>query len=163
MSKKLTFGKLAGIIFCILAAAGTIVLLWANAYYSGQMKVIDKYHTALARNDFEGVKNCFGEEMQEIFTEEMFLAFQFELYVKLGYENDNEMLVRFLSRNLQDDEDVLAKKDIHTKVKFVSREKSYDCYMVYYDLTVYNDEEHKEFDSQIMPLKREGGKWVIDI
>lgn len=160
MSKKLTVGKILGIIFCVLAAAGTVLLLLVNGYFSGQMKLIDKYYTALERNDFEGFKNCFGEEMQE-FTEDMFLACQFELYVQLGYENDNEMLVRFLSRNLQDDEDVLAKKVIHTKVKFVSREKSYDCYMVHYDLTIYNDEEHKEFDGQFMPLKRERGKWVI--
>lgn len=159
MNKKLTFGKLLGIIFCIIAAACTVVLLFANAYFGGQMKLIDKFYTALERDDFEGVKTCFGEEI----TEQMFLALRFELYVNLGYENDNETLAHFLSPNLQDDEDALAEKDIHTKVKFVSREKFYDCYMVYYDLTIYNDEEQKEFDSRHMPLKREGGKWVIDL
>ena len=45
MSKKLTFGKLAGTIFCIIATAAAVVLMFANAYYGGQMKLIDKCFT----------------------------------------------------------------------------------------------------------------------
>ncbi|MDE6710093.1 MAG: glycoside hydrolase family 127 protein [Oscillospiraceae bacterium] len=161
MSKKLTVGKLLGIIFCILAAAGAVVLLWANAYFGGQMKLIDKYYTALARNDFEGFKTCLGEEMREIIDEEMFFVERNGLYVNLyGYKDANEMVVHSLLLSLQDDEDVPVEKDIHTEVKFVSREKFYDEYIVYFDLTVYNDEEHKETQSSL-PLIRNGGKWVI--
>ena len=164
MSKKLTVGKLLGIIFCVLAAAGIIALLCVNAYFSGQMKVIDKYYTSLSRNDFEEFKTCLGEEMREIIDEEVFFVERSGLYVNLyGYKDANEMVVHSLLLSLQDDEDVPVEKDIHTEVKFVSREKFYDCYKVYFDLTIYNDEEQKEFDSYNMPLKREGGKWVIGL
>ena len=145
MSKKLTFGKLAGIIFCILAAAGTIVLLWANAYFSGQMKVIDKFFTAIERDDINSFKSCFAEDIRNDLTEEHF-----------------SILKNTISQNtistLQDNEKV------HAKVEFVDRLKiENNSYSVTFDLTIYNDEECKEFDSLLMPLKREGGKWVIDL
>lgn len=133
MSKKLTFGKLAGIIFCILAAAGTVVLLWANAYFGGQMKLIDKYYTALVRDDFEGYKACFADYLQEEITEEWFA------------KDKNEILI------LQDNEKV------HAKAEFVGRER----YYVIYDLTVYNDSESVKLIRCDLPFMRENGKWVI--
>lgn len=136
MSKKLTFGKLLGIIFCILAAAGTIVLLWANAYFSGQMKLIDKLYTAVERDDFEGYKACWA--YPEACTEEEFS------------EAKKEILI------LQDNEKV------HVKAKLTAREQFYlkGQYALYYDLTVYNDEEHKETQSSALVI-RYGGKWLI--
>lgn len=139
MSKKLTVGKLLGIIFCILAAAGTVVLLFVNAYFGGQMKVIDKFFTALERNDINSFKSCFEEAVRGEITEEDLSGFR------------NIILV------LQDNE------NIHTKVEFVDRKKVENTHIVNFKLTVYNDEEHKEFDSAPMPLKRERGKWVIDL
>lgn len=133
MNKKLTLGKLFGIIFCILAAAGTAVLLWENIYYGGQMKLVDKYYTALERDDFEGYKACFAEYLQEKITEEKFA------------ESKNEILI------LQDNEDVNA------KTKFVRRER----YYVIYNLTVYNDSENVKMVDCRLPLNRENGKWVI--
>lgn len=133
MSKKLTVGKLLGIIFCIIAAAGTVVLLWKNMYWGGQMKLIDKYYTALERDDFEGYKACFADYLQEIITEER-LA-----------EDKNEILI------LQDNEEVRA------KAEFVGRER----YYVLYDLTIYNDSESVKIVDCDLSLTRENGKWVI--
>lgn len=145
MNKKLTVGKLLGIIFCVLAAVGTVVLLFVNAYFGGQMKVIDKFFTALERDDINSFKSCFAEDIRNDITEEHFSIFK------------NTISKNTIS-TLQDDE------KIHTKVEFVDRLKiENNSYSVKFDLTVYNDEEHKEFDSQLMPLKREGGKWVIDL
>ena len=145
MSKKLTFGKLAGIIFCILAAAVTVVLLWANAYFGGQIKVIDKFFTALERDDINGFKACFSEDIRNDITEEHFSILK------------NNFSQNIIS-TLQDNEKV------HAKVEFVDRLKiENNSYSVTFDLTIYNDEECKEFDDESMPLKRERGKWVIDI
>ena len=136
MSKKLTVGKLLGIVFCILAAACTVVLLCVNAYFGGQMKVIDKYYTALVREDFEGYKACFSYAV----TEEEFAK-------------DREKILI-----LQDNE------KNHAKAEFVQRVRHYapgdEYYAVYYDLTVYNDNEHSETQSAAR-IVRDGGKWVI--
>ena len=145
MSKKLTFGKLAGIIFCILAAAGTVVLLCVNAYFSGQMKLIDKFFTAIERDDINGFKACFAEDIRNDLTEEHFSILKNTI-------SQNTILT------LQDNE------NNHAKVEFVDRRKiENNSYSVTFDLTIYNDEEQKEFDDESMPLKRERGKWVIDL
>ncbi len=133
MSKKITIGKLFGIIFCILAAAATVVLLWANIYFGGQMKLIDKYYTALERDDFDGYKACLAEYLQENVTEEWFA------------DAKNEILI------LQDNEEVRA------KAEFVGRER----YYVLYDLTIYNDSESVKIVDCDLSLTRENGKWVI--
>ena len=138
MSKKLTFGKLAGIIFCILAAAGTVVLLCLNIYFGGQMKLIDKCFTAIERDDYEGFKSCFLADDRESITEEYFSL-------------SEEILSVF-----QDNEDNKA------EVKFVSREKSDEnLYFVTFNLTVYNDNEHQEIENSSLALAREKGKWVL--
>ena len=137
MSKKLTFGKLAGIIFCILAASGTIVLLWANAYFGGQMKLIDKLYTAIERDDFEGYKECFHEDVS-------FITYEDFLFVKdsISVLQDNEKL--------------------HVKVEFVDRQKyRYNAYDVTFNLTIYNDEEYKALENIRTLMMRDGGKWVI--
>ena len=139
MSKKMTFGKLAGIIFCILAAACTVVLLCVNVYFGGQMKLIDKVYTALERDDFDSYKECFWDEIKNYITyEDSFL------YVKdsISILQDNEKL--------------------HTKLEFVDRQKyTNDSYDVTFNLTIYNDEEHVELENQIMTMRRDKGKWVI--
>ncbi|MCM1023691.1 MAG: hypothetical protein NC395_06490 [Prevotella sp.] len=136
MDKKLTTGKLFGIIFCILAAVGTAVLLWANIYFGGQMKLADKYYTALARDDFEGYKACFNYAV----TEEEFAK-------------DREKILI-----LQDNE------KIHAKLKFVQRVRHYapgdEYYAVYCDLTLYNDAESGKKDA-VVCLCRRNGKWVV--
>ncbi|MCM1023690.1 MAG: hypothetical protein NC395_06485 [Prevotella sp.] len=139
MNKKLTVGKLFGIIFCILAAAGTAVLLWANIYFGGQMKLIDKLYTALERDDINGFKACFAEDI----SEEHFSEFKNAISI------------------LQDNE------ELHAKVKFIYRVSLSsnlisNSYYVVYSVTIYNDEEHKEIKEQLFPMKREGGKWVLD-
>lgn len=133
MSKKMTFGKLLGIIFCVLASVGTVVLLFVNAYFGGQMKLIDKYYTALERDDFDGYKACLAEYLQEDVTEEWFA------------ESKKQILI------LQDNEKV------HAKAEFAGRER----YYVIYDLTVYNDSESVKLIRLDLPLIRENGKWYI--
>ncbi|MCM1329763.1 MAG: hypothetical protein NC253_10030 [Ruminococcus sp.] len=137
MNKKLTVGKLFGIIFCILAAAGTAYLIYMNIYFGGQMKLVDKYYTALERDDFEGYKACFAEYLQEKITEEKFA------------ESKNEILI------LQDNEDVNAKTDFDKREKYNS-----NIHIVYYNLTVYNDDESAK-RSGSLPMERENGKWVL--
>lgn len=137
MSKKLTFGKLLGIIFCILAATGTVVLLCLNIYFGGQMKLIDKFYTAIERDDFDGYKECFHEDMAYITYEDF-------LFVKdaISILQDNEKL--------------------HVKVEFVDRQKyRYNAYHVTFNLTIYNDEEHKVLENIRTLMMRDGGKWVI--
>ncbi len=138
MSKKLTFGKLAGIIFCILAAACTVILLCVNIYFGGQMKLIDKCFTAIERDDYEGFKACYSADDRESITEEYFSM-------------SKDILAVF-----QNNEDNRA------SVSFVSREKTDEgCYWVTFDLTVYNDSEHQKLENTSVYLLREKGKWTL--
>lgn len=137
MNKEITYGKIFGMTFCILAAAGTVVLLFVNAYFSGQMKLIDKFYTAIERDDFEGYKECFHEDMSYITYEDF-------LFVKdsISVLQDNEKL--------------------HVKVEFVDRQKyRYNAYHVTFNLTIYNDEEYKVLENIRTFMMRDGGKWVI--
>lgn len=148
MSKKFSFGKLAGIIFCILAAAGTVVLLWANAYFGGQMKVIDKYFTAIERDDYESYKSCVVEyrvisPIPGLITKEA---------VSEKYFNYDKMQIAALLPNSE---------KIHTKVSFVERIKITDEYAVMVDLTVYDDNAHETVNNVPIDITRENGKWLI--
>lgn len=136
MNKKLTVGKLLGIIFCVLAAAGTILLLFVNAYFGGQMKLIDKYYTALERNDFEGYKACFSYAV----TEEEFAK-------------DREKILI-----LQDNEKIHAKAEFDKRMQHDAPDEDY--YAVYYDLTVYNDSENVK-TGEVLSLLRSNGGWLI--
>lgn len=140
MSKKLTLGKLAGIIFCIIAAAGTVALLCVNIYFGGQMKLIDKCFTAIERDDYAGFKSCFSTDDRENITEEYFSM-------------SKDILAVF-----QENEDNRA------AVSFVSREKAdKGCYWITFDLTVYNDSEHQKLEDTSIYLSRENGKWVLTL
>lgn len=135
MNKKMTFGKILGIIFCILAAAGTVVLLFANAYFGGQMKVIDKYYTAIERDDFEGYKACLA--YPEIYTEEDF-AWQKKM-ISILQDNEN----------------------IHSKVKLIKRQRQSKSYVLTLSLTIYNDSEHAKCENVMVMLCRKNGKWFM--
>jgi len=138
MSKKLTFGKLAGTIFCIIATAAAVVLMFASGYYGGQMKLIDKCFTAIERDDYDSFKSCFSEEDRESITEKYFSASK----GILSCFTDNE--------------------DNKATVSFVSREKiDKNAYTVTFDLTVYNDSEHRTFENTSIYLSREKGKWIL--
>lgn len=138
MSKKLTFGKLAGTIFCIIATAAAVVLMFANAYYGGQMKLIDKCFTAIERDDYDSFKSCFSAEDRESITEEYFSANKWILSCFTDKENNK------------------------AAVSFVSREKiDKNAYTVTFDLTVYNDSEHRTFENTSIYLSREKGKWIL--
>ncbi|MBP1560643.1 MAG: hypothetical protein J6C96_05285 [Oscillospiraceae bacterium] len=137
MSKKLTAGKLFGAIFCIAAALAACVLLWANAYFGGQMKLIDKYLTALERDDFEGYKACIagGEGLSEA---------DFET-------------AKAIREALEDNEEFKA------EASFKGREKlGGGRYSVSFDLTVYNETEHEILKNVSRVVVRDGGKWVIE-
>lgn len=136
MSKEITFGKILGMTFCVLAAAGVVVLLFVNAYFGGQMKLIDKYYTALERDDFEGYKACFSYAV----TEEEFA------------KDREEILI------LQDNEKIHAKAEFDQRVRHYAPGDEY--YAVYYDLTVYNDSESEKTDA-LVSLFRSNGRWVI--
>ena len=155
MSKKLTVGKLLGIIFCILAAVCTVVLLCINAYLGGQMKVIDKYFTSLERDDFEGFKACVGETK-----------------AVPGYAvGSNALLV---AAQITEEDFAKAKSEIavlpdneknRVKASFVGRRNivsTYKEYWVTVDLTVYNDSSHEIINDVYLHVTREKGKWLIE-
>ena len=138
--KKYSPGKIAGIIFCVLAAVCTVVLMFVSGYFSGQMKTVDKLVTSVARGDINGFKSCFPAEIAENLTQS-------------DLEAEKEWL-----QNLLDSEEV------KTDVAFVKREKfdseSYSAYVVYFDLTIYNDDDHVTKQNMLLVLFREGMKWV---
>lgn len=133
--KKMTAGKLLGIIFCVLAAACTVVLLFVNIYFSGQMKLVDKYYTALTRDDFEGFKACFL--YPEVCTEAYFAELREHILI------------------LQDNE------NIHAKTKFTGRINPDKLHAVYYDLTLYNNEESRKINGLTIQMLPKNGKWFI--
>lgn len=158
MNKKLTVGKLLGIIFCVLAAAGTVVLLFVNAYFSGQMKLIDKYYTALERDDFEGCKACFSEVQQEFITEERFAEWRnYTVTVKaipIAAEGDNETYSKSYSYPIDTDE-------YKVKTDFKKRGRlEKDKYFVTYDQTIYKDTDNDTMEGTGL-LARQNGKWVL--
>lgn len=135
MNKKISSGKILGIIFCIIAAAATIVLLWANVYFSGQMKLVDKYYTALTRDDFEGFKSCFL--YPEVYTEAYFA--ELREHILILHDNEN----------------------IHAKTKFTGRINPTKLHAVYYDLTFYNNEESRKINGLHIQMLPKNGKWFI--
>ena len=137
--KKYSSGKIAGIIFCVLAAVCTVALLFASSYFSGQMKTIDKYWTSVARGDLNGYKSCFLPEFAEKLTE-------------ADLEADAELL-----------QALLRSEEVKTSVTFVSREEwTPTLYRVYYDITIYNDDDHVT-ERTLAFLHREGTKWVFSV
>ena len=138
MSKKLTAGKLIGIIFCIAAAAVMCVLFGYNVYLGGQMKLVDKYLTAIERDDFASYTACFENGVQ---LDESALAAE-----------------KGIADVLSDTEEFKLTAD------FVGREKLADGkYSVTFNMTVYNDTEHVTFENASKVLVRDGGKWVIEV
>ncbi len=137
--KSLTPGKLAGIIFCVIAAVCAVILMFAGGYFGGQMKVIDKYLTALERDDFKGYAACFPEDISG----------------KLG-EVDFEA-AKSVANVLADSE------DFRITAAFKNREKlESGRYAVTFDLTVYNDNGHETIENVTGVLIRQGGGWVIE-
>ena len=133
MSKKLTVSKLLGIIFFIVAA-GIVLLLFVNSYFDGQMKLIDKYYTALVQDDYDSYRACYP---QPLLMNEVSFA-----------EEKEEILI------LQDNE------NIHVKTEFISREKYGSMYFVYYNLMIYNDSESVEIE-KVSDLSLYRGKWAL--
>ena len=135
--KKLTTGKLAGIIFCIVAAGCMIVLLFISSYFSGQMKTVDKFFTSLTREDINGFRSCVPKETADIITE------------------------HYLERADGWLKDMLDGEEVKADVKFQKREKYGDGYIIHFDLTLYNDNGHITEQDQALLLLREGMKWVV--
>ena len=142
MDKKASPGKVVGIIFCILAGICTVVLLFMDGYFSGQMKTIDKFWTSVARGDLNGYRSCFSSGFLENYPEHI-------------AEADLEEQAKVY-------QDMLGSEDIKTSVKFVERHKmGSNFYWVSFDLTVYNDDGYvteRTFDF----LNWNGMKWVYN-
>ena len=137
MDKKASPGKIAGIIFCILAGICTVVLLFMDGYFSGQMKTIDKYYTSVARDDLNGFKSCFSPEFAETLT-----------------EADLEDQAKRLQA-------LLGSEEVKTDVTFLSRYKLNSAiYQVNFNYTVYNDDDNVTEQAWAV-LYRDGMKWVI--
>ena len=139
MNKKLTAGKLAGIIFCGLALVCTVILIFLNGYYSGQMKTINKFFTAVERNDFNSYKTCFSKADAETLTEADIEA------------------ARLIAEVLEDTEDFRADASFKGRKKLENGR-----YSVTFDIVVYNDSEKETLKDVSRILVRDGGKWVIE-
>ncbi len=138
MNKKMTAGKAAGIVFCILALVCTVFLILLNSYFGGQMKTINKFFTAVERNDFNSYKTCFSGSDAEDLTE-------------ADIEED-----RRIGEVIEDTE------DLRMDVSFKGREKLENGkYSVTFDIVVYNDSEKETLKNVSRVLARENGKWVI--
>ncbi len=139
MGKKLTAGKLFGIIFCIIGTAAACVLLGYNFYLGGQMKLVDKYLKAVARQDFTSFVQCYAAEYSENISEEDMAA------------------EKSMGNKLADPEEFKA------TAKFWSRKKlDSGKYVVYFDVTVYNDDEHYTYKNVDLVVVRDNGKWVLE-
>lgn len=152
MRKEITFGKILGIIFCVLAAAGTVVLLFVNAYFGGQMKLIDKYYTALERDDFEGYKACVVEYV--LISPSPGVTTKEAVGEKL-FEFEKRQAAALLPYSLPDS------VKFHVKASFAERIKITDEYAVMVDLTVYDDDYCTTVENVEMRIVRENGKWLI--
>lgn len=139
MDKKLTAGKLFGIIFCIIASAAACVLLGWSIYLGGQMKLVDRYLKAVAREDFSSYKQCFSEADAAKLNE-----------LNMAAERGLADTV------IEDTEEIKMTAD------FCGREKLADgSYRVFFDMTIYNDDEHAKLENYSLLLDRDNGKWVI--
>ena len=139
MSRKFTAGKLAGMIFCGLALICTVVLIFMSGYYSGQMRTINKFLTAVERNDFNSYKTCFSKADAEDLTEADIEA------------------ARHIADVLEDTEDFRA------DASFKGREDLGDGrYSVTFDVVVYNDSEKETLKDVSRVLVREGSKWILE-
>ena len=143
MDKKVSPGKIAGLIFCILAGICTVVLLFMDGYFSGQMKTVDKFFTSLTRNDINGFKSCVPKEEADLITEYYLERADGWLKEMVGFKDE----------------------EVKTSVAFVKREKLdngvSNGYVVFFDLTLYNDNDHVTEQEQSLILLREGMKWVV--
>ncbi len=139
MSEKPTTGKLAGVVFCIAAAVCTVLLMFAGSYFGGQMKVIDKYLTALERDDFKGYTECFPDSTAKKLTEKDLEAAQ------------------SVADMLDDKEDFRVTADFKERQRLEAGK-----YAVTFDVTVYNESEHKEIKDVTCTLIHKGSGWVID-
>lgn len=140
MNKKMTAGKLAGIIFCILAAVCAAFLMFLDGYFGGQMKTVNKFFTAVERSDMNSYKACFSKADAKDLT-----------------ETDIEA-ARAIANVLEDTEDFRA------DVAFKGREKlGSGRYSVTFDIVVYNDSEKETIKGVSRVLVRDGGKWVFEI
>ena len=139
MGKKLTVGKLFGIIFCIIGTAAACVLLGYNFYLSGQMKLVDKHLKAIARGDFTSYVQCYPAAVADKVSEADMTA---------------EKAIA----------DVLADpEEFKTTAEFQGRKKlDSGRYAVYFNMTVYNDDEHYTYENVDLILVRDGGKWVLE-
>lgn len=157
MRKEITFGKLLGIIFCVLAAAGTVLLLLVSGYFSGQMKLIDKFCTTIERDDFESFKACFDEKTAETLTEaDLTTAKTATVFFKAyPLSATNEVYSQTNSYLIDTDE-------FKTKADFRERQKvEKGKYFVTFDLTLYNDTDNTKLDYLTRLIVRQNGKWVF--
>ncbi len=139
MGKKLTVGKLFGIIFCIIGTAAACVLLGYSFYLSGQMKLVDKHLKAIARQDLTSYVQCYPSDVADKISEEDIAA------------------ERKVADVLADPEEFKAAAEFRGREKLDSGR-----YTVYFDLTVYNDDEHHTYENVDLVVVRDSGKWVLE-
>lgn len=139
MGKKLTAGKLFGIILCVIGTAAACVLLGYNFYLSGQMKLVDKYLKAVARQDFTSYVQCYSAEHSDEISEEDMAA------------------EKSVADVLADPEEFKATAEFQGREKLDSGK-----YLVHFDLTVYNDDEHYTYENVSWVIVRDNGKWVLE-
>ena len=135
--------KAAGKIFLAFAAAAAVLALIFSSYMGGQRKVIEKYYTAVSRNDFTNFGKCFRSGIDSSSqTSALYESFESEAgYLRPETGGIVHVRVNFKGRSMQN----ISEGDY------------------YYTVSYYNDDA----DSLTTPelrfhLVREGISWKLD-
>ena len=134
--KKMSAGKLVGIIICVLSAVLVCVLWVVDIYLGGRIKTIDKCCSAIVHNNYEEYISCFSENTKKPPTSE---------------SEFNELRAEYIKQ---------WGEDFRIKADFVSADNGKKGYEVTVKFTVYNDIDNESEISSIL-LVRESGKWLI--
>jgi hypothetical protein len=135
--KKHSTGKICGIIFFVLTSIILLFCICFSIYFSGQQKVVDKFYSAIERQDSKMLSECLSgtivkDDCSEIITQQY----------------------NTLSQEYSEDFNVLS--------NFVKRTKNSDGgYDYYVDVTFYNDDMYKTYKDVLFHLILEKGRWKI--
>lgn len=118
----------------------SIILLFCicfSVYFSGQQKTVDKFYTAIKRQDSKMLSECLSETIVK--------------------DDCSEIIIQqynALSQKYTEDFNVLT--DFSKRIK--SSDSGYDYYV---NVTFYNDSTHETYKNALFHLVLEKGRWKI--
>ncbi len=146
--------NIARIVF-ILMAIIFLGIFSISIYLGGQMKTINKFYTALERNDIKSCLACYAEQSKNSFFLPSDELFRFETPVPEEEFSRYQNNIR-LALDIPDD------KNFFVKTKFVSRQSiDKNEYHIIVKTTFYNDADYY-IEDHCFSMKFEQGKWLIE-